>query len=330
MLNIALDKRLGSHKPKKWKCPSPHCRKKRYVRYYNFDTMEYLPYEFGKCDRENNCGYFNKPDSNYFKSLYENESYDTVKNHNIAPPKKIHASSINTPPFSTIPHDKFKATLKYYEHNYFYLFLEHKFGNCWASKIANMYHLGTSRQWPGANIFWQVDENGLIRTGKIMLHDPDSGRRSKYHFNFVHSLYRPDNYQLKQCLFGQHLLSQVDDDTKIAIVEGEKTAMIASYFFRDIIWLATGGETLLNEEKCKVLQNRKVVFFPDLEEKARKRWTHISQEVNQKYNIQTTVSDYKAEINDGSDIADHLLDQLPIDKTFGNVLNELGYPDDWD
>ena len=39
---------------KKHVCPS--CGKKEYVRYIDKENdNEYLPYEYGKCDRKNNC-----------------------------------------------------------------------------------------------------------------------------------------------------------------------------------------------------------------------------------------------------------------------------------
>lgn len=44
---------------KKFVCPD--CEKKRFVRYINVKTKEYAPEEFGRCDREQNCGHLNVP-----------------------------------------------------------------------------------------------------------------------------------------------------------------------------------------------------------------------------------------------------------------------------
>lgn len=47
---------------KKYNCPN--CNKKRYVRFVNNETNELLDYNYGRCDRETSCGYFNKPTEN--------------------------------------------------------------------------------------------------------------------------------------------------------------------------------------------------------------------------------------------------------------------------
>ena len=42
----------------------------------------------------------------------------------------------------------------------------------------------------------------------------------------------------------------------VAIVENEKTAVMASMFFDDALFLATGGLTNLSSDKCEVLRGR--------------------------------------------------------------------------
>ena len=94
------------------------------------------------------------------------------------------------------------------------------------------YRIGTSNHWPNATIFWQIDQQQKVHTGKIMLYDYYTGHRVKDPFNhiaWVHKSENTKNFHLKQCLFGLHLLRP---DTKIvAIVEAEKTAVVASIFF---------------------------------------------------------------------------------------------------
>ena len=59
----------------------------------------------------------------------------------------------------------------------------------------------------GATIFWQVDKQMKIRTGKIILYEPNTGKRVKDSWpnvTWVHSTIRQD-FGLSQCLYGEHL-----------------------------------------------------------------------------------------------------------------------------
>lgn len=51
----------------------------------------------------------------------------------------------------------------------------------------------------------------------------------------------PQEWELPQCLFGEHLLKKYPNKT-VALVESEKTAIICSALMPDYIWLATGGK----------------------------------------------------------------------------------------
>lgn len=44
---------------KKFVCPN--CNKKRFVRFVNTETNNYLEDIYGRCDSETSCGYFVKP-----------------------------------------------------------------------------------------------------------------------------------------------------------------------------------------------------------------------------------------------------------------------------
>ena len=73
-----------------------------------------------------------------------------------------------------------------------------------------------------------------------------------FKINWVHSVMKyagqlPENWELTQCLFGEHLLSAIDEKQKtVALVESEKTAIIASCIMPKYIWLATGGKSQFN------------------------------------------------------------------------------------
>lgn len=134
-------------------------------------------------------------------------------------------------------------------------------------RLFQLYRIGTSTKWGGSAVFWQIDINGFVRTGKIMCYNPENGHRIKApqaFVSWVHSELRMPDFHLKQCLFGEHLLKS-SASSPVMLVESEKTAIIMSHFISDYIWLATGGKNgCFNREAMLALQGRDVTLIPDL------------------------------------------------------------------
>jgi hypothetical protein len=74
----------------------------------------------------------------------------------------------------------------------------------------------------------------------------------------------PKEWELTQCLFGEHLLS-IYPDKPVALVESEKTAVICAGLMPKYLWVATGGKSQLNPDRLAVLAGRKVIAFPDVD-----------------------------------------------------------------
>ncbi|MDB4922245.1 DUF6371 domain-containing protein [Mucilaginibacter sp.] len=55
----------------------------------------------------------------------------------------------------------------------------------------------------------------------------------------------------------------------MAIVESEKTAIIVSDYYLNYIWLAAGSLEGLTPGKCRVLQDRTVKLYPDVNDYAK-------------------------------------------------------------
>jgi hypothetical protein len=108
-------------------------------------------------------------------------------------------------------------------------------------------------------------------------------------------------------LFGEHLL--IDKTKPVAIVESEKTAIIASQYLPQFIWVAVGSLSNLNAEKCSILKGRIVILFPDLN--GFDKWSSKAKELSQLAIF--TVSDLlerkttEAEKKQGFDLADYLI-----------------------
>ena len=50
----------------------PKCKQQRYVHYIDTETGEQLPYEYGRCERTNNCGY-HKSSKEFINNLKVNK-----------------------------------------------------------------------------------------------------------------------------------------------------------------------------------------------------------------------------------------------------------------
>jgi hypothetical protein len=290
----------------RYRCPATDCGKgKTFSLYIDKETGEHINPTVGRCNRESNCAHHYTP-KQYFQD--NNISFDTpqpkaYKPQPVAPQPK---------PVSFIPVDVFKASLNptAFETNYFVQFLINLFGVEVASQLVSRYFIATSKHWNGATVLWQIDTQGKVRTGKIMLYSPTTGKRVKEpfsHINWVHKALKQPEFELRQCLFGEHLL--IEKTKPVAIVESEKTAVIASVYLPQFVWVAVGSLTNLNAEKCSILKGRTVTLFPDLN--GFEKWSSKAKELS--HLAIFTVSDLlerkatEAERKQGFDLADYLI-----------------------
>lgn len=304
----------------------PDCKgRKQFTRYEDTRRAELLPEQYGRCNRENRCGYHLNPyKDGYTQKLWEQERGERSDSWKFRqPPAK--AKPKPQPPTSFIRNEVLKGSLTGYEVNSFTVYLIRLFGQNIAGELIGRYFIGSSnhrfrsQDFPeyisetGATFFWQIDVSGRVRTGKIMLYDPVKGKRVKKPFNhvtWVHKVLRLPDFELRQCLYGEHLL-RGDELSSVAIVESEKTAIIASVYFPRFLWLACGALNHLNAEKCQVLKGRHVILFPDLN--AFDKWNAKAKELTHSIpGTLFTVSDLlekgasETDKRDGLDIADYL------------------------
>lgn len=149
-----------------------------------------------------------------------------------------------------------------------------------------------------------------------MLYNPATGKRVKdQEPTWVHSVLKLPDFSLQQCFFGEHLLA--DKSKPVALVESEKSAIIASLYFPKFIWMAAGGKDGLKAEKFSVLNGRTVVLFPDLSKPkegkatAFEEWSRKAKEFEVIASIRVSdLLERKAsdeERIEGLDLADYLL-----------------------
>ena len=268
MSNYSLQKYKGT--ATRHTCPN--CGDKRSFTCYVDESGMLLHPSVGRCNHESSCGYHYTP-KEYFHDHPECHtdkgfSFDRQRSERKPGQTSPKASIGYIPP-------------KYVErsqsvHSNFFRFISSLLDSYYGSKAKEVlkrlleeYRLGATRD--GAVIFWQIDRTNRVRTGKVMQYNPEDGHRIKggqtSAVNWIHSILKKqrvlaEDWQLSQCLFGEHLL-KTHPDKVVVLVESEKSAVIGSAIFPDYVWLATGGKSQMREEKLRVLSGRTVLLFPD-------------------------------------------------------------------
>ena len=230
----------------KGKFNCPQCGEKRFVKYVETETGNYAESQYGRCDREIKCGYFEYPNGN------------SIINYNYVAPPPVKPSYIDK--------EILQKTLTKYEINPLIVYLYSHYDDDEVNFTIDKYQVGTSNQFNSSTVFWQMDNTGNIRSGKIMNYDTSTGKRQKNKdgrplIHWAHSVLKIPNYNLKQCLFGLHLLN--DNVKQVAIVESEKTALIMSIESPNYTWMSTGSLQGFKYEYLAPLKGTAIIAFPD-------------------------------------------------------------------
>ena len=288
----------------------PQCgRKHTFTRYIDTENNnQYISDNVGKCNRLDKCGYHYTPRQYFTDNPWKRDECSFIHLHREN--ERMNAnrgSSRPAPPkpkLSVLPDGIVRATEGVDSAHM--RWIEHTYGTVPRREVQSLYRTGGLMD---AVIFWQRDIEGRVRTGKIMHYDEWSGRRLKQEgsIGWVHSIVRregelPEDWELKQCLYGEHLLRQYPDKV-VAVVEAYKTAHVGAILMPDMVWLATDSLQGLTAERLAPLKGRTVVFFPD-EGKGYELWSQrlpaIAEEVGFTYRISTFMEGR----DDGADIAD--------------------------
>jgi hypothetical protein len=291
----------------------PACNdKSSFVYYIDSETNAPIHYTCGKCNHESGCGYHYTPKQYFIDNDIKNEWKPTQQTKPAEPLR----------PLGTLNFDLVERSASYQSNFVRFLFdiFDHNSNiNPTIVRLCQSYALGATKA--KEVIFWQIDINGIVRTGKVMQYGHATGKRQNVdwiHSRMIKANQLQSDYNLKQCFFGEHLL-RLNPVATIAIVESEKTAIIASGLMPDFIWLAAGQLQGLNIDKCEVLKGRNIVFFPDLSEKKENRmtafevWSAKASEIMRAYKCKIIVSDLlerkatDSERQNGFDIADYLI-----------------------
>src|SRR5678816_2913237 len=138
----------------------PKCGKKEFKVYVKTGTNIVVDSErFGRCNRQNSCGYHQYPKNDASMSDW------------IAP---VYVPEYKEPDF--IPKEMIEASFNKFRENTFFMWLVKLFGQDVALDLQSRYNIGTAKN--NGTIFFQQDSEGKFRTGNCLLYTSPSPRDS--------------------------------------------------------------------------------------------------------------------------------------------------------
>ena len=280
----------------------PQCgRKYTFTRYIDtHNNNEYVNERVGKCNRLDKCGYHYTPrqyfednpwrrdNSCSFVHLHRQNEQVNMNKQQLPPQPK---------PYGLIPRWVMERTLGH-DCNY-KRWLRSTFGNDTAERLIHDYYIGGSSEGDlEAAIFWQVDIDDNVRTGKAMNYNPITGKRIKgegAYVDWIHSIMQregalPEGWTLRQCLYGEHLLRRRPQDI-VAVAEGAKTAHIGSALMPQMVWVGVDSMLSISEERLQPLRSRRCIFFPD-EGRGYEEWSKRLIGLSKRVDFEYCLSDF--------------------------------------
>lgn len=233
----------------------PKCGKMRFVPYVlTADPTVKAGPEYGRCNRENSCGYFRYPGADV--------KADSDREYTPEPPKE-----------PILMPKEYALYDKVTDGNSLLRAYAPLVGEARLRDVMASYLCGTGAH--GECLYYQYD-GAHVRTAKAILYGSDGHRLKRedgglpvwWLHKSAHVRVHTAGRELRQCLFGQHLLkTETAAGMRIYIVEGEKTAVLMAatdHPGRNRLWLACGGSQMLKGAiDLMPLMGRDVTLVPD-------------------------------------------------------------------
>lgn len=307
---------------KKYKCPQ--CGEKKFVVYIDNETKAPVDeYRFGRCDREANCGYHSHPTEDPELAAKKAESFIPVPAPEVVqkfPDESVYGHIINKTKTCISPLHAFcnKKLLIPNEH---------------------LLRWGIYSDKEDLTVYIYRNFNGIIVNLKWFRYKEDGHRDKDYDSfslknpkpphtpqkspdwkNFSGEREQIEKYQM--CLYGEHLLPRDLDNVPVCVVESEKTAALASFFYKQFHWVACGSNNGLTDgkdgkpDKIAHLKGRTVYWLCDADNASRMRKDengivrpssirHLIEHVEDFH-----IVDLFPDRNDGYDIGDAIVDGI--------------------
>lgn len=248
----------------------PQCRQKGYKPYIHPDG-QIVAEECGRCDHESSCGYHVSP-KEWFKEHPNNGEHYNPSYVPPPPPPAIRIDARWAQRFYCLNITAGRnPLLRYWVELFRNVRPEHKpIAIEYEERMRDVLKKFCVGTYQDMTIWWITDEQGNIRSGKMMAYKPD-GHRDKDNpqgFRWMHNMaevkaVQAPNAEYVGCLFGLHQLTK--HTKEVHIVESEKTAVLMSVFKPSVTWMATMGLSNLNDYRLAPLLDKDItiVCHPD-------------------------------------------------------------------
>ena len=201
---------------REWNTTCPDCgRKGKFSPYIDIATMQPVGAKCcGRCNRLSNCGYHLPPremprneDFGARRSREKRESPGPVRQ------KEEFSETNNSQREASEFYEKMRRACEQSQPwgSHLVTWLRTQFPRDAVAAALKRYRVGGTPD--GATLWWQIDTQGRVHTGKAMQYNPLTGHRVKeqgFPVNWAHRmrLYgEPSELVVPQCLFGEHLIN---------------------------------------------------------------------------------------------------------------------------
>lgn len=262
------------------RCPS--CGRMTFKAYVDSRGIPMGDGTAGRCNREIKCAYHLTP--RQWRQANPSALPPTPFRHTAPPPK---------PPMSTVERRQMECSVRCEAATQLPLtrWLGSMFGPQAVSQAMKLYNVGYARFGGGSTVWWYVDPQGRVRSGKAMVYLPD-GHRFKGHpslpaVGWAHTEIARrtgEDFRFEFCFFGSHLLaSPAYSDATLMIVESEKTALMLHLWLEAhgagnrYLPIATGGCSNIRIDPERIydhdyrwapLRGRRIILIPDADKAA--------------------------------------------------------------
>jgi hypothetical protein len=300
----------------------PNCKGRKEFTRYTDEDGNFFADNVGICNRVSSCKY-HYPPRKFFADNPERKiglKFGTGQkrgraNYGFATKNVLQATQTPKTAFDFIPVEHLKKTIGNYEQNAFVQFLFTFFPDCVEeiNAVLEMYIIGTYPDYHGNyTCFPYIDEFNRICRAKLIRFNSETGKRLKGEYDtssLPAKLKLKEDFKYKQVFFGEHLLKKFSEKP-VALVEAEKSAVIASLYFPEFVWLGCNSKQWLKAERLQRFGNRKVILCPDAD--GYELWGAVATDAR-RLGLNVSVSDWiETRATDeqkakGLDLADYLI-----------------------